>query len=214
MPPVPVHIALGGLIGAVLLANRFDTRAILIVMGAAGIPDLDVFFGFVIPGAHRAVLHTLLFPAALSAMLVWDVYVRDESYVRGRWDAYGVHVAWVAIVTMTVAHILLDSFGSGINAFWPVYDRFYMLSGNLVVRYHNGFTVDFIRVVELGTTTDTHYGTGFDTVNAAGERRFPVALTGEQFVLLLTSCGVVARRILEEQRTTTTSQTPEYVSED
>ncbi|KYH26529.1 hypothetical protein HAPAU_16280 [Halalkalicoccus paucihalophilus] len=214
MPPVTVHIALGGLIGAVLLANHFDIRSILLVMVAAGVPDLDVFVGFVIPGAHRAALHTLLFPVLLTALLVWDVYLRETSYVRERWNDYGVHVAWVAIVSITLAHLLLDSFGSGINAFWPLYDRFYMLSGDVVLWHDNGFTVDFVRVIELGTTADTHYGTGFDTVRADGRRRFPVALTGEQFVLLVASGMVVFRRIVDEQRAPTTSGTAEYLSED
>lgn len=214
MPPVTVHIALGGLIGAVLLAEHFDTRAILITMGAAGLPDLDVFVGFVMAGAHRAVLHTLLLPIGLGAMLVWDVWMREESFVREHWGEYGVRVVWVSIVTLTLAHIVLDSFGSGINAFWPLYDRFYMISGNLVFRYHHGVTVDFLEVVELGTTTNTHFGTGFDSVNGAGERRFPVALTGEQFVLLIASGMVVARRVVEDQRTPTTSRTREYLSED
>lgn len=214
MPPVTVHIALGGLIGAVLLAEHFDTRAVLVVMGAAGFPDLDVFIGFLMSGAHRAVLHTLVLPVGLGVVLIWDLYLREKSSVRGQWGAYGIRVAWVSIVTMTLAHIVLDSFGSGINAFWPLYDRFYMISGNLVFTYNNGFTVDFIEVVRLGTTADTHYGTGFDTVNTASGRRFPVALTGEQFVLLIASCMVVTRRIVEEQRTPTTSRTIEYLSED
>lgn len=214
MPPVTVHIALGGLIGAVLLADHFDTRAILVVMGAAGLPDLDVFIGFFVLGAHRTVLHTWLLPVGLGAVFVWDVYMREKSFIRGRWGTYGVQVVWVSIVAMTLAHTALDTFGSGVNALWPLYDRFYMLSGNFVFTYDNGFTVDFVDVIELGTTADTHYGTGFDTVNDTGGRRFPVALTGEQFVLLITSCMVVGRRIIEEQRVPTTAGTPEYISED
>lgn len=214
MPPVTVHIALGGLIGAVLLAEHFDTRAILAVMVTAGTPDLDVFVGFVMPGAHRAALHTLFFPLALSAVLVWDLYLRETSYVRGQWSAYGVRVAWVSILAMTVGHIMLDAFGSGINAFWPLYDQFYMITGDLVIWYDNGFTVDFLRVIELGTTTNTHFGTGFDTVNAAGQRRFPIAMTGEQLVLLVASGMVISRRILDNQRTTTPSPSPAYLSED
>lgn len=214
MPPVTVHIALGGLIGAVLLAEHFDTRAILVVMGAAGIPDLDVFVGFVLPGTHRAALHTLLFPTLLTLLLVWDIYLREESYVLRQWGTYGVQVAWISIVSMTLGHIVLDSFGDGINAFWPLYDRFYMISGNLVLWHDNGLAVDFIEVVELGTTADTHYGTGFDTVRPDGRRRFPVALTGEQFVLILASGAVVTRRIIEDLRTTTTTRVADYLSED
>ncbi|ADJ14732.1 metal-dependent hydrolase [Halalkalicoccus jeotgali] len=213
MPPVTVHIALGGLIGAVLLADHFDTRAIFVVMGAAAVPDLDVFVGFVIPGAHRAALHSVLFPIMLSVLLIWDVYWRERSFVSGRWGTYGVQVCWVAIVSMTLAHIVLDSFGSGINAFWPVYDRYYMITGDLVFWHDGGFTVDVLNVVELGTTADTHYGTGFDTVRANG-RRFPVALTGEQFVLLVASGAAITRRIVEDLRTTTTARTAEYLSED
>lgn len=214
MPPVTVHIALGGLIGAVLLAEHFDTRAILVVMGVSGVPDLDVFIGFVVPGAHRAVLHTLLFPALLSTIFVWDVYVREESYIRGCWGAYGVRVVWVAVVAMTLGHIVPDAFDTGINAFWPLHDQFYMITGSLVFTYHNGLIIEFVEIIELGTTADTHYGTGFDTVSPTGARRFPVAATGEQFMVLLASGIVLARRIISDQRTPTTAPSAEFLSED
>lgn len=214
MPPVTVHVALGGLIGVVLLAEQFDTRAVLVVMVAAGIPDLDVFIGFFMPGAHRAVLHTVLLPTVLGIVFVWDVWLREESYIRTRWGAYGVRIAWVSIVTLTVAHIFLDAFTSGINLFWPLHDRFYMFSGNFALAYHNGFTVEFIEIIELGTTADTHYGTGFDTVGSSGARRFPIATSGEQFVLLVASYAVIARRIVHDQRTGTTAPIAEHVSDD
>ncbi|MEM4782511.1 MAG: metal-dependent hydrolase, partial [Halalkalicoccus sp.] len=136
------------------------------------------------------------------------------SYVYDRWGAYGVRVAWVSIVAMAFGHIALDAFDTGINAFWPIYDQFYRVSGHLVLAYQGGFTVDFIEVTELGTTGDIHYRTGFDSVDADGARRFPVSLSGEQFVLLVVSGLVVGRRLVEDQRAATTAPATEYMNED
>lgn len=214
MPPVTVHIALGGLIGTVLLAEYFDTRSILIVMGAAGVSDLDVVFEVFMSGAHRTVFHTLILPLGLGIILGWDIYGRENSFIATRWDAYGIRVIWVSIVTLTLAQILLDSFGSGINAFWPLYDRFYMLSGDVSIIYNNGFQVDFVKIIELGTTADTYYGTGFDTKNVGGKRRFPVALTTEQVALQIVCYGAIVHRIVAERRATPASPTFDYLSED
>ena len=45
MPSTVVHVGLAGLVGAALLGDRFDTRAILFVMAATAIIDLDTLIG-------------------------------------------------------------------------------------------------------------------------------------------------------------------------
>lgn len=205
MPSTLVHVGFAGLIGAALLADRFDARAILLVMGLTAVPDLDVFVGMVVPGTHRAALHTIFFPGLLAALLVWDVLIRNESFVRARWGGYGVRVAWVSILAMAVAGIGLDLFYNGINILYPFHDRFYDFSGEFVLSNQRGIVVTFFETETArgGTTADTHYYTGVDPVREETpenvERLFPVADTGERFVLMVTGFLVVAVRLVENR---------------
>ncbi len=61
------------------------------------------------------------------------------------------------------------------------------------------------RVDGRGTTENTHYRTGFDPTRdepaTAVERIFPIAATGERFVLTVAGFGTVLVRIVEGRRT-------------
>ncbi|KPN30541.1 hypothetical protein SY89_01276 [Halolamina pelagica] len=85
MPSTLVHVAVGGLVGAALLGDRFTPKAIAVVLVAAAIPDLDSFLAPVIGGAHRSALHTLLLPVLLGTVLYVDSRVLDRSRIRERW---------------------------------------------------------------------------------------------------------------------------------
>ncbi|WP_132059462.1 metal-dependent hydrolase [Halorussus amylolyticus] len=219
MPSTVVHVALAGLVGTALLADDFDGRSILVVMAATAFLDLDVFVGLVIPGTHRAAFHTLLLPVALGAILAWDVRVRgsERSRVRARWGGRGVRVGWVTLVAVTFAGIGLDLFFNGVNLFYPVYDRFYTVSGELLYSNQRGLVQTFVEfdflteeVASGGqgetvrTTENTHYRTGVDpsrgreTENV--ERIFPVAMSGERLLLALTGYTVVGIRLWQERR--------------
>ncbi len=211
MPSTVVHVAFAGLVGIALLGDAFDTRAILLVMGCSALLDLDTLIGIVVPGTHRAALHNLWIVLLPAAALLWDAR-REESIVRRRWGAHGHRLAWTTLAALLFAHVLFDAFFNGANLFWPVHDRFYDLSGELLVTDQRGLVQTFVEfegsgVAETtarGTTEDTHYRTGVDPTRdepAAGvERIFPIAATGERFVLTIAGLTAVAVRIVEDRR--------------
>ena len=204
MPSTLVHIAVAGLLGVALLGDAFDRRAILTVMTIAAVPDLDTLLGLWLPGAHRAYLHTLVLPAALGVVVWWDVAVRSESTLRRRWGDAGVRVAWVSLVGMILAHSLYDGVVNGVNLFWPLEDRFYDLSGELLYSTQRGLLQTFVDLTPgggtvEGTTANTHYYTGVDPTRGAEpenvERIFHLIQSGERLLLTLAGFGVVAVRL-------------------
>ena len=214
MPSVVVHVALAGLLGTALLGDRFDAKAILLIMFVTASIDLDTLVGLYMPGAHRALFHNVWIVLVPAAALLWDVNCRDSSFVLERWGAYGYRVAWVTLVTVLFAHILLDAFYSGVNLFWPLHDQFYDFSGKLLVSNQRGIVQTFVEFdtatgaigesTVRGSTEETYYSTGFNPTpgesSSGAERSFPVADTGEQLVLVVASFVTVAFRILETTR--------------
>ncbi|MFC6767888.1 metal-dependent hydrolase [Natrinema soli] len=212
MPSTVVHVAFAGLLGVALLGDEFDTRAILFVMGCSALLDLDTLIGVVVPGTHRAALHNVWIVLVPAAALLWDGAIREESIVRKRWGASAPRVAWVTVAALLFAHILFDAFFNGVNLFWPLHDRFYDLSGTLLVTDQRGLVQTFIELdpggvaesTARGTTETTHYRTGFDPTRdeptTGVERIFPVAATGERFVLTLAGFAAVLVRIAEDRR--------------
>ncbi|ELY66542.1 metal-dependent hydrolase [Natrinema versiforme] len=211
MPSTVVHVAFAGLLGVALLGDEFDTRAILVVMGCAALLDLDTLIGIVVLGTHRAALHNVWIVLVPAAVLLWDGTVRDRSSVEERWGTYGRRVAWTGVAAVLFAHILFDAFFNGVNLFWPLHDRFYDLSGSLLVTDQRGLVQTFVELdagalaesTARGTTENTHYRTGFDPTRGepatAVERIFPIAATGERFVLTLAGFTAVVVRIAEER---------------
>lgn len=204
MPSTLVHIAVAGLLGTALLGAAFDRRAILTVMAVAAVPDLDTLLGLWLPGAHRAYLHTLVFPAVLGIMLWWDIAVRSESTLRRRYGKTGVRVAWVSLIAVVIAHSLYDGVVNGVNLLWPLQDRFYDFSGHLLYSTQRGLLQTFVDLspgggtVE-GTTANTHYYTGVDPNRGAEpenvERIFHLIQSGERLLLTLAGFGVVMVRL-------------------
>ncbi|PSQ51032.1 metal-dependent hydrolase [Halobacteriales archaeon SW_6_65_15] len=202
MPSTVVHVALAGLVGTALLAEYFDKKAILAVMAAVAFLDLDVFVGLVVSGTHRAAFHTLLLPGLAGLVLLYDLrarkwsvlrersWVGPRSRIRSRWGARGVRVSWVSVVAVTLAGIGPDLFFNGVNLFYPIHDRFYTFSGEILYSNQRGFVQTLVevnlgdlleRVSEAGsqpgaesgggangggdpapTTENTHYRTGVD----------------------------------------------------
>jgi hypothetical protein len=227
MPSLVVHVALAGLVGAALLGREFDRRTILLVLAVPVVPDLDAFGGFLIPGSHRALLHTLLIPLALAALLYYDTRVRESSWLADRYGVRGVHVAWVAVVVYAVAGTGPDLFsGGGANPLYPLHDQFYALSGELQYSTTKGWEQTFVEVDlggeaaadsggtgseggadaggpaidagQRGSTKDVHINSGIDPNRGAEpedvERIFPIAQSGWQLLLVLTSGVVLAGR--------------------
>jgi membrane-bound metal-dependent hydrolase YbcI (DUF457 family) len=206
--PVPselVHLAVAGLVAASLLGPTFDRRSVTVVLAAAAVPDLDTFVGLVVPGAHRALLHTLVLPALVGVVLTQQSR-RPDSWLRRRYGARGVRVAWVALASLLFAGIAPDLFTNGVNAFYPLHDTFYRVNGELLLSNQRGVVQTF---VELGqaperTTENTHYWTGVDPTPgdepANVERIFPVVESGIQLMLVVLSATVLTVRLVVDGR--------------
>jgi hypothetical protein len=209
VPSTVVHCALAGLLAAALLDEHFDGRAVAVVLAATIVPDLDAFAGFVIPGGHRSVLHTLLFPLAGAALLYYDTRVRERSLVRQRWRARGVRVGWVSIAAIAFGAIGLDLVGGGVNLLYPLHDQFYELSGKFLFSNTRGLVQTFVELgsgggeVARGSTEQYRIGSGIDPTRgsepARVERIFPVAQSGWQLLLIFTSVFVLAVQLYEER---------------
>jgi hypothetical protein len=206
MPSTLVHLALAGLLAAGLLGAAFDRRALVVVALATIVPDLDAFAGFVIPGGHRAVLHTLLIPIAGSLLLAYDTRYRPTSWLRTRFDAAAVPVVWVALLAFAVAGVGLDLVVGGANPFYPLHDQFYRLNGKLVYSTQRGLVQTFVELApsgveaqSLGSTGEVHVSSGVDPSRGAEpanvDRVFPVVRSGWQLLLLATSAAVVGARL-------------------
>lgn len=214
MPSVTVHVAVAGVVGTALLGDRFDSKAILLVMVLTASLDADTPIGIAVPGAHRAFVHNLWIVVVPAVVLVWDGRLRETSFVRTRWGADGHRIAWVALVTLSLSHILLDAFYNGANLLWPLHDQFYDFSGKLLLTDRRGVVQTFVEVdggdgavtesMSRGTTDTVHYSTGFNPTReksaANVERAFPVAGSGERLVLVVTGFATVLFRILEDRR--------------
>ena len=205
MPSELVHLAVAGLVAASLLGPAFDRWAVAVVPAAAAVPDLDTFVGLVVPGTHRAALHTLLLPAVVCVAVVYWTR-RPDSWLRGKYGARGVRVAWVGLASLLFAGIAPDLFTNGVNAFYPLHDTFYQVNGRLLLSNERGVVQTF---VELGqsperTTENTHFWTGVDPTRgeepANVERIFPVVESGIQLLVVLLSATVLSVRLLVDDR--------------
>ena len=213
MPSTVVHAAVGFTVAAGLLGAYYDRRALLVVLAVLLVPETDTMAGWVLDGAHRALLHNLVFTAVAAALLYWDT-TREGSWLRGRFGARGVRLAWVALFAHTFAHMAFDwAHLDGINLLYPVHDRFFQLSGEAYLSASEGFVQTFVEVAEDpetggrsvdagqgGTTDDTHVASPAqptrDPDPGPVDRRFPVAVRGWQLYLVcLGAFTLVAKRL-------------------
>lgn len=227
MPSTLVHVALGGLVGAALLSEEFDARAVAVVVLAATIPDLDSFTVFALPGSHRALLHNFVLPAVLAGALLYDTRygarLRGQQTsgfragiarrlprtgrLRGRFGNRGVRLAWAGLAAFVAGGLFPDLFTNGINAFYPLVDAFYTVDGKLLISSQRGIVqtfVDLSPAEPAKSTTDVVYVTGVNPSPgkepATVERIFPVAMAGWQLMLVVTSAAVLTGRLLTERQ--------------
>lgn len=204
MPSTLVHVAVGGLVGAALLGDRFTPKAIAVVLVAAAVPDLDSFLAPVIAGGHRSALHTLLLPTILGVAVYADARL-DRSRLRERWGADAPYVAGVAILGGLLAGgILPDLATNGVNALWPLHDQFYTVNGKLELSTTEGVVQTFVDLSPAepttpSTTENTRYSTGSDPTpwkenDGPVERVFPVVSAGWQLMLVGLSAATVSVR--------------------
>ncbi|MFW6321096.1 MAG: metal-dependent hydrolase [Halohasta sp.] len=216
MPTSVVHAAVGLLLAAGLLGKHYDRRALLVILAVILAPELDSALGFVMPGAHRTVFHTMLLSVLAAGLVYWDTH-RSDSWLRGRWGDYGVRVAWVALFAHTFAHIGLDwTHLDGINIIWPLVDQFFALDGELYIS-SEGLVQTFVdisldpetgqRSVDAGgggTSENVHVSTPVQPSNEPDpgpvDRRFPIAVGGWQLYFLVVGVfTLVARRLQTPQ---------------
>lgn len=217
MPSTVVHVAFGLLIAAGLLGPAYDRRALAVVAAALVVPDLDTVTSLVVESTHRAMLHTLLLPAAVAVAVAVDAHLRDpaDSWLRRRYGARGVRVAWVALVAVVVSGIGLDlATAAGVNPLYPVHDRFYALTGRAGLTSDAGLVQTFVEIeparagdgstgarVDLGgrgSTAEVHVASGIDPTKgpepAGVERIFPVVHRGWHLLVVVTSAVVLLAR--------------------
>ncbi len=197
MAPTLVNVAVGVLLGVALLGIAFDRRSIAIVGLAAALPDLDAALALLVPGATNAAFHSLFLAAIVGSVLYWDTERRETSWLRGRYGLYGVRVAWVAVASFVVAGIVFDLFTSvGVALLYPLVDRYYVVSGRLVLSSQEGVVQTYFDLGEgwlaLETTgrTSTHR---IDTwvTPTDDERRLRLVESGWQLVVVLTAIAAV-----------------------
>jgi hypothetical protein len=205
MPSTVVHLAVGAVVAAALLGDEFDRRAVAVVLAATAVPDLDTFAGLVVGGAHRALLHTLAVPVAAGAVVVYDTRLRSVSRLRDRWGPGGVRVAWVALAALLIGGILPDLMTNGVNAFYPFYDRFLTVDGELLLSNRRGIVQTFVDLSAQPerTTENTHYWTGVDPTRGAEpenvERIFPVVRSGFQLLVVVLGAVTLGGRAVRER---------------
>jgi hypothetical protein len=208
VPSTVVHLGVGAVLAAALLADDLTPRRAGVVLAAAAVPDLDTFAGLAVTGAHRALLHTLLLPAALAALLALDA--RRTGYVRARFGPAGVRTAWVAAASVLVAGVAPDLLTNGVNVLYPLHDRFVALDGRLALSNRRGVVQTFVDLSPdrpARTTENTAYYTGVDPAprepgaetDRAVERVFPVVGSGLQLLLVALGFGTLAARLAERQ---------------
>jgi hypothetical protein len=200
MPPTLVHVALGALLAVALLEGAYSRRATLLVAAAAALPDLDAPLSLLVPGAHGAVLHTLLVPLGLALALRVDER-RERPWLRGRFGPAGVRVAWVALLSYAVAGTGLDLFNvAAANPVWPFATMFYSLVGTVEYTTTEGFVQTFYHYRPSGRFTH-HLGQrgrppGFCNPSlwtpCSAERPLPLVQSGWQTLLALSAAVLVA----------------------
>lgn len=213
MPSTIVHAGFALLLAVGLLKNTYDRKALAILLVIVVFPELDTVAGLWMPGAHRALLHNMTIPIAAAGLLYYDTQVREQSWLRARYDDWGVRVAWVALFVHVFAHMLLDyAHLDGINVFYPLYDRFFDLDGEIYLSTTDGIVQTFVDVSidpltgqrkldpgAGGTTANTHVANPVEPSADPDpeepiDRRFPITVHGWQLYLsLLGLFAVVAR---------------------
>ncbi|AQL43741.1 hypothetical protein BV210_13960 [Halorientalis sp. IM1011] len=205
MPSTVVHLAFAGILAAALLGAAFSPRSVAVVFTAVIFADLDVFVSLLVPGTHRAAFHTLLLPAVAVLALAYDAR-RETSWLRARFGEHAPRVAWTAVAAFVFAAVGLDLFTSwGANPFYPLVDQFYSVGGTLEYSTQRGLVQTFVEIggpdpgpQQLGTTDSYHVNSGVDPTRGAEaenvDRVFPVAQSGWQLLLVLTSPVVLWAR--------------------
>lgn len=212
MPTTGVSVAFGAFLAAALLGQQFDRRSVAVVLLAAAGPDLDVLLGYYQETLHNAVLHNLLVPAALAALIYYDLRVRETSWLRTRGGDRAVRIAWVSLAAFTLAGVGMDLLNiEGAAAFWPIDGTYYSVVGKIELNNKEGFVQTFVDLNLSGEGPLLSVGTHppqyiprlpYDT--ARNRYRLMVVESGWQLFMLLTAPVVLVARAWTERAGMTT----------
>jgi len=212
-----VHMAFAGMLAAAFLGEAFDRRSVAIVLVITALPDLDSFVALVSTAGHRTVLHNFVIPGVAALLLVVDLRIREESWLRQQWGARGVRIAWVGVLAYAVAAVALDMVSGFINPLYPIHDQFYTLDGKLVISDQRGVVQTFVETgggsestsvpspEPQGSSEEVNLSTGVDpdpdgtTGETDPERIFPIVREGWQLVVLVVGTAVTAARFRVSQ---------------
>jgi hypothetical protein len=208
VPSTVVHLGVAAVLAAALLADDLTPRRAGVVLAAAAVPDLDTFVGLAVTGAHRALLHTALFPLLLAALLVVDA--RRTGVVQARYGRAGVRTAWVAVVAVAVAGVAPDLLTNGVNLLYPLHDEFVAADGRLLLSDQRGVVQTFVDLSpdrQVRNTSNTAYFTGVDPqprtpgadTDQNVERVFPVVGSGLQLLFVALGFGTLGARLAERR---------------
>jgi len=221
MAPTLVVAAVAALLAAALLGPAFDRRSVAVVVLAGVLPDLDAVVSLAIHGATNAAFHTLLIPGTAALAVYWDTTRREHSWLHQRYGWWGIRTAWVAIAAYAVAGIGMDLFGpAGANVLYPLHDRFYAVSGELIYSTRDGWIQTYatlggenlLSVGSTGTTATHHVATWVNPTPGTGiesgvERRATIVGAGWHVILVVTAAAVLAIRFRRQPEDGTTEVT-------
>lgn len=207
MPSTVVHVAIGGIVAVALLREEFGWWSLGVVLVFAAVPDLDAFVGLIVPGAHRSLFHSVLFPLVLGGLLMVDAR-RQPSILRERFGSHAQHIAGVGIVALVLGGIGPDLVTNGVNIFYPIHDNFFKVSGEVLLSDQRGLVQTFVDFSQpdgggavVGSTETVHYSTGVDPSPGAEpetvERMFPLLSSGLELLIVGLSATLIGGRFLQ-----------------
>jgi hypothetical protein len=205
MPPTLVTVAVGVLLGVVLLGAAFDRRSLAVVAVAAALPDLDALFVLGGVGLTNAAFHSVFIPVGAAMALYYDTRIRGRSWLVERYGAYGVRVAWVAVAAYAVAGIGLDAFSTETVALlYPISDRYYAILGRLVVSTQDGLVQTYVTLGDGGLEVESPGAVGTYVVESplasrGGARRIRLVESGWQAVVVATAAAAAPAKHLIER---------------
>lgn len=183
MPSTVVHLAVAGMIAGTLLGDAFDWRSLSVVFAVVFVPDLDSFASLVSSVGHRAALHNVFVPLIAGLALYADLSRGERSYVRRRWGARGIRIAWVSLFCYVTVGIGLDLVAGAANPLWPVHDQYYHVDGRIELSSQRGLVqtvVDWQPTLSGGETgSGASGGTDGGTGGGSGAESRSIGSTNE-----------------------------------
>lgn len=200
MPSTVVHVSFALIIACALIPNnRFTIKSLLIVALPVMFLDSDAFFYIVEEGLHRALFHNIIIPSVIVAILLYDISIRDESYIGRKFNSsHAMSLIITSYTAVVIAGLGLDFADTGVNLFWPIHDQFYTLEGKFILSSENGIVQTFS---EFGTEKDTTDSVVYNTPinpSSSGENSgtYPIAYKAWQLILIITSGILVSIKMV------------------